>query len=527
MADIERYAKRKGLDVSLGEPAPVESIKIRDLVCLTPPPTPSPLDAPAPLQNMERFLQSLDAFMQESLQSGAWNLESDIGGFACLRGPAYPASARDGFFSFIERGIQRYSWEQTTQAYRQWRLAGSSLPSIVRTRNPSQLVCLLGLLARLAKYEGDVAALLLRYLRHLVEKEQGFSDTRLAMIQSLSRLETGNLIALVGASNDCCLNAFRNHFSGNSFFLLESEIFLADSSTGSPQIAYGANWRNDPIPAYGIVAYTDIRSTRALLALLMAAQKYTEAESVALNSLTKLHQMRYDGVVGGAISFTYSSLIHLYLSKENYEKAYHNMVMRVENDFAVLAYRSDLPDDSLVGRYYQLARLARRLGRHGDADKWNHEYNILKSGADHLAERELSCLGLALNMSNPEQTCGPVGSAEPRSHSIPESPLEMDIEGSLATPTCNGHTLDEPETALGSFSNGRSVILGGRPKQRRPKEGRPKEGRPKEGRLKEGRPKEGRLKEGRPKEGRPNEGRPKEGRPKEGRTDHPKPLCCW
>ncbi|KIW23143.1 uncharacterized protein PV07_11366 [Cladophialophora immunda] len=451
MADIERYAKRKGLNVSLEEPTTAKSTQAPYLVCWTPPPTPSPLDAPTSLQNVEHFLQSFNAFVQESLRSGAWSLANEFTGFACIRGPTYPTNARDGFFLSMERGIHRYKWGEMTQAYRQWRLGFSRLPSIVRTQNPSQLLCLLELVARLARCKQEVAALLLRFLGDLVKNEQNFSDTRLSMIRGLSRLETGNLTALVAACYDCCREAFCNRFSSDSFFLLDSETLLTTSGTASAKDAHVANLRlNDCISGHEIDDYKALRSARALMGLLMAAEKHKEAESVALNCLTRMHQMRYDEVVGGAFSHIYGNLVHLYLSEKNYEKAYHNMVMRVENYFDMLVYRRDLLDDFLVGAYSQLEWLTRKLGRDGDADRWNREYHILKPRTDRFAENELSCLEAALSKSL-GQPCEPVGFAEHQWLSTPESPLETDIEGSLAAPPCEGHVVDEQKTASRSF----------------------------------------------------------------------------
>ena len=80
-------------------------------------------------------------------------MDKNTMGFASLYSLEYPKSARSGFILSIETGVQRYRWEHITQAYKQWRLAFSLLQHIVRSRKPSQLICLVELIAQLAEYE--------------------------------------------------------------------------------------------------------------------------------------------------------------------------------------------------------------------------------------------------------------------------------------------------------------------------------------------------------------------------------------
>ena len=94
----------------------------------------------------------------------------------------------------------------------------------------------------------------------------------------------------------------------------------------------------------------------------MALDLHLEAERIAQGHIQRIQSIPYDGVTGGATSHAHSYLIHIYLLAEGYEKAYHNMVMQVENYFEMLVYRTDLPEDTILSAYSQLAFLVRRLG---------------------------------------------------------------------------------------------------------------------------------------------------------------------
>jgi len=179
--------------------------------------------------------------------------------------------------------------------------------------------------------------------------------------------------------------------------------------------------------------------------LLMASELYAVAERVALGHIQRLKYMPYSGVIGAAYDHAYSCLIHLYLSAEDYERAYHAMVMKAENYFKMLVYRTDLPEDFILSTYSLLASLARRLGREEDADRWNREYSILKARADTLAENETSNLQV-INEEDLEQTNKNVEFGQSQWVSPPKPLPETNIEGSLNLRRCKGHTFDHEET---------------------------------------------------------------------------------
>ena len=182
-----------------------------------------------PLSNIEHFLHSFNAFVQDSLYSGPWKLGEHVMVFACIQDlPEYPTSARDRFFLSVERGVRRYNLCDVPQAYGQWRMAIDELRYIVSSRRPSQLICLVKLVAHLAECKDEVANLLVRYLGDPT-KEHTFHDAQTAMLASLSQLQAEDLAGLTRISYDCSRNAFSSHSCRKSFFLLDSETILTDS----------------------------------------------------------------------------------------------------------------------------------------------------------------------------------------------------------------------------------------------------------------------------------------------------------
>ena len=202
-ADIERYVKRKGLTTVSKEHWSTRDDMIRDLICITPPSTPPPSNASASSRNLEPFLLCFQAFLENSLQSGYWKREKATMGFTNVHAPGYPMSALNDFFLSIERGIQRHRWDHFTQAYSLWRKAFSQLRSFVRRRGPSQLICFTELIASLAEYKYEVAALLLRYLSSLRNLEGTHADTRCSMRLGLSRLEAKHVKEVVTITQMC------------------------------------------------------------------------------------------------------------------------------------------------------------------------------------------------------------------------------------------------------------------------------------------------------------------------------------
>ncbi|ETI19309.1 hypothetical protein G647_09141 [Cladophialophora carrionii CBS 160.54] len=390
IADLERYARRAGLALYPDHRPPTEPAVGHDLICYTPPPSPLSLDLnpPTSLRNIEYFLHSFSVFVGDSLQSGLWKLGKDVMGFACIVGAEHPTSCRDRFVLSIERGVMRYNLGDLSQAYRQWRTAGRELQSVVESRRPSQLLCLVELVAYLAKCEDAVANQLLRYLGDLVS-EHGDSDARLAVLQSLSGLQAEDLAGLAQASHDCSRDAFSGHFNRQAFFLLDSETILMQSNHGaaeySPQLSnLILGWETYDVEA--------LRAARSVMEILMAAERYKEAEHITWIHIQRMHEMQYDGVLGGAFSHAYSYLSHLYLMTQDYEKAYYCTLLKVDNYFKVLAYRTDLPEDFILSSFDLLASLAIKLGMDEEAEKWRRKSTTLKAHTDALAEMELSCL---------------------------------------------------------------------------------------------------------------------------------------
>ncbi|KAJ9605318.1 hypothetical protein H2200_009975 [Cladophialophora chaetospira] len=385
LRDIERYAKRKGLAFYPENHSP-DGSSVPDLVIFTPPPTPLPLECPDSLQNTERFLHSFNTFVKDSLQSGLWTLGKDVMGFACILGVEYPTSARDRFFLSVERGVRRYNLGDISQAYRQWRAAFEDLQFVVQARRPSQLLCLVELVSHLAECKDEVATLMLRYLGDLVNKHASH-DARLSMLQSLSRLQAEDLTGLTAASYNCSRHAFSGHFRRKSFFLLDSETILMDSKDESEGAAISA--LSDLVLDRETYDVEALRAARSVMEMLMASERYKEAELIANIHIQRMHEMEYDGVVGGAFSHAYSYLTHLYLMTQDYEKAYHFTQLKVENYFHVLECRHDLPEDFILSSYSLLSSLAQRLGIDKEAEKWKREHTILKRRTDALAESEL------------------------------------------------------------------------------------------------------------------------------------------
>jgi hypothetical protein len=389
MTDVERYARRAGLDLYPKHSSRAESSAvIRDLVCYTPPPSRLPLDTPVPLQNIEHFLHSFSLFVGDSLQSGLWKLGKDVMGFACVLGVEYPTSPRDRFFLAVERGVRRYGLGDVSQAYRQWRAAFRELQVVVQARRPSQLLCLVELVAHLAECKDEVANLLLRYLGDLVNGPV-HPDARVSMLQSLSRLQAQDLVGLTRASQECSRNAFSRHFERESFFLLDSETILMDSNfelhERSPQLS-GLLLGWEP---YDVGA---LRAARSVMEILMASERYEEAEHITWIHIQRMHEMHYDGVLGGAFSHAYSYLTHLYLMAQDYEKAYHCTLLKVENYYKVLECRTDLPEDFILSSFDLLSSLAEKLQMDKEAENWRRKHTMLKAHTDALAEMELSCL---------------------------------------------------------------------------------------------------------------------------------------
>lgn len=389
MIDIDRYAKRKGLALYPEDYLDDGSAAPQHLICFTPPPTPLSLDAPEALQNIERFLHSYNAFVDDSIQSGLWTVGRDVMGFACVSGVEYPISARDRFFLSVERGVRRYNLKEMSQAYRQWRVAFEELRPVVQSRRPSQLLCLVELVAHLAGCNDRVANLLLEYLGHLV-KDQGSYDSRMVMLQRLSQLSAGDLTGLTTAAHDCSRDAFSGHFGRKSFFLLDSETVLMDSMSGWEE-AYGPQL-SDLVLGWTIYGVEALRAARSVMEILMAAERYAEAEKITRLHIQRMAEMPYDGTVGGAFSHAYSYLTHLYLMTHDYAEAYECMLLKVENYFHALECRTDLPEDFILSSYCLLSSLAKRLGMHTESDKWTLEHEILKRRTDALAEDELSDL---------------------------------------------------------------------------------------------------------------------------------------
>lgn len=427
MADIERYAKRKRLELEPEIPSSssssssedafrpstaAESMALRDLVCFTPPPTPKPLGggAPLPLRNIERFLHAFYTFVDDSLQSGLWRLGKDVMGFACILDVEYPRSVRDRFFLSIERGVKRYNLGDISQAYRQWRVAFDELRFVVGARRPSQLLCLVELVAHLAECKDEVANLLLRYLGDLAGEQLAASssssssaDARVLMLQCLSRLNAEDLAGLTTVSQDCSRHAFSGHFYRQSFFLLDSETILMenpDHRSSSSSLSSSSNEEESSIQLANLVAGWDtsdvdaLRAARSVMEILMASQRYEDAERVARMHIQRMMQMEYTGVVGGAFSHAYSYLTHLYLMPPgaDYEKAYNCTLLKVDNYFRMLTCRTDLPEDFILPSYSLLASLAQTLGMPAEAETWRQQYAALKARTDALAQQELDAL---------------------------------------------------------------------------------------------------------------------------------------
>jgi hypothetical protein len=394
IADVERYATRKGLALDF-EPASTAPITVPDLMCFTPPPTPVPVDAPTSMRNVEHFIYSFDAFVRESLQLGLWELGRDVRGFACVLGSEYPTTARDGFFLAIERGVKRYQLGDITQAYRQWRTAFDGLRTLVSARRPSQLLCLIDLFARLAECQAQVAGLLLRYLGDLTSDFER-TDPCTSMLQSLSRLQSEDLLDLTSISHDCSRSAFSGYFQRDAFFLLDSETILTPSPSEHPSpvsthcqppsqlIELALSWEPSDISA--------LRVARSVLELLNVPHRHDEAEQIAKLYIQRMHEMPYNGVVGGAFSHAYSYLAHIHLQAQNHEQAYHYTKLKVENYFRMLEYRTDLPEDFILSSFELLASLAQELERNEEAEQWWREHEILKRRTDALAESELAAL---------------------------------------------------------------------------------------------------------------------------------------
>lgn len=234
IADVERYARRKRLTVTSNEAAQTSSETIPDLICFTPPPTPLSLHVPILLQNVHCFLNFSNAFVEGSLQSRSWDINHDAIPIVWACDPRYPANVYNGFFSSIKDGIRWYDLGAMTQAYSLWRSAFSQLELSICSSNPSRLICLIQTIAVLAECENDVAALLLRYLGDLVNSDRACSDTRLAMLQSLGRMEVKDLPEITKTFYNCYQEAFYNHFNGSFFQLGPPEVLS--------MLAFGQEW---------------------------------------------------------------------------------------------------------------------------------------------------------------------------------------------------------------------------------------------------------------------------------------------
>ncbi|KIW62935.1 hypothetical protein, variant [Phialophora macrospora] len=455
MADVERYARRAGLDLYPEHDSRAESSTvIRDLVCYTPPPSRRCLDAPLPLHNVERFLHSFCLFVGDSLRSGLWTLGKDVMGFACVLGVEYPTSARDHFFLAVERGVRRYNLGDVSQAYRQWRAAFRELHALVQSRRPSQLLCLVELVAHLAECKHEVANLLLRYLGDLVDGHVR-RDARLSMLQSLSRLRAEDLVGLTQVSQECSRDAFSGHFDRKSFFLLDSETILMDSPVdsreSSPQPHLSgliSEWEPYDVEA--------LRAARSVMEILMASERYGEAEHITWIHIRRMHEMPYDGVLGGAFSHAYSYLTHLYLMTQDYEKAYHCTFLKVENYFKVLGYRTDLPEDFILSSFKLLSSLAETLRMDEEAEVWRRKYTDLKAHTDASAELELSYLRSGARASQGDQSRGvnaPRLAGQSQSSPSPSSsppPAELSAISVEDFRKCNCHALAQPRRPSGT-----------------------------------------------------------------------------
>ncbi|EXJ76325.1 uncharacterized protein A1O5_00833 [Cladophialophora psammophila CBS 110553] len=394
MDDVERYVKRTGLLVQQAEPMSSGSSPLPDLICFTPPPTPHPLSAPASLRNVEWFMHSLEAFVEHSLQSGIWKRGNDIMGLASISSDHAPW-LRNEFVMSIERGIQRYNLGHKIQACRQWQRALSSLKHIVRSGNPSQLLKLVELIAYLAGCQDRIAALLLRKLADLVKgHHQASADTRLWMLQNLSRIEAKDVIHLREISYDFSQKAFSSYFSRDAFFLLDTETVL--SQTDAPpglDPAFGSSRLTNLLSEWKTYDAEALRGARSAMEILMALKQYEAAERFALMHIERLQGMAYSDVVAGQFSHTYSYLTHLYLRADNLnlQRAYHFTRMKVENYFEMLmVYRPDIPEDFILPSFALLANLARSLCRDKEAAEWECEYTILRRRTDALTMSELS-----------------------------------------------------------------------------------------------------------------------------------------
>lgn len=398
MAAVERYAKRKGLSIDEEPPSSGRPTLKQDLICFTPPPTPIFLDAPKSLRNVEDFLHCFSAFVEESLNSGVQRLGKDVMGFACVFRVVYPSSAQDQFFLSIERGVQRYSGGNITQAYRQWRRAFSQLESVIYSRNYSQLICLVEIIAHLARCRDSVAALLLKYLGDLVNAQCDQPDARLSMLRTLSRLESKDLVEMTALSHRCSKEAFRRHFSRESFSLTDSETSVHDEH--SNPLSEGES-RYDVLQLTNLVATLEhydheaIRLARTAMEILMASERYDVAERVALTHIQRMQSMPRDRVVVGALSHAWTYLTHIYMTSHDYQRAYHCTLMKVENYFRRLQYAPTLPEDFMLSSFLLLAKLARLLDMPEEAERWTQEYEIFKATADKVAQDELSSLLLA------------------------------------------------------------------------------------------------------------------------------------
>lgn len=107
-----------------------------------------------------------------------------------------------------------------TQAYREWRSAPSQQQLIISSRKLTLLILIVKTIAHLARYERTVADLLLRYLGHLVYRDQACSKARQEMLQSLSQLEAKNPPEIAKASYSYSQQALRNRY------LLDFEAIL-------------------------------------------------------------------------------------------------------------------------------------------------------------------------------------------------------------------------------------------------------------------------------------------------------------
>ena len=431
MTDVERYARRKRINLvpdNLSSPA---ARMTQELVSLTPPPSPPPSHTPQPLRDVENFLHSFNAFVQESLQSERWTLGKDVMGFACIVGVEYPATARDRFFLSVERGVKRYKLGDVSQAYRQWRIAFEDLQSIVRTRRPSQLLCLVELLAHLAECKGEVASLMLRYLGDLIG-QCAHSDARISMLESLSRLNADGLAGLTRVSYDCSRNAFSKHFRRDSFFLLDCETILTESSgdsgtDSSPSLSgLVLGWDTYDVEA--------LRAARSVMEVLMSSERYAEAEQITLIHIQRMHEMPFNGTVGGAFSHAYSYLTHLYLQTLQLAKAYQYTSLKVENYFRVIECRNDLPEDFILSSYSLLSSLAEALGMKDEAQNWRREHAILKIRMDALAERELVHLKSLAQIGSSDSVTAGCSNQEPQSSDLSDPGGGSQVIKDWATP---------------------------------------------------------------------------------------------